>query len=243
MNKFLLVAALLVAVASHAFAGHAEEKAASEATRQAFLAELQTYFDNPALVALKKRIGPHKIYVYENAAALIEAGPSIGVPDSMTIDFLNKMRGIYSRPRNKKIPPFLIFVQDKMIAAGSADIRQRTVAHELMHALDFEVLRVSMSTEFKAAYDKDMAWLKKFTDEETGEKERKRTADIAKIFEHYLSAPKEAWAEVGARIIFPHANKKNTASFEDIFRNTYVFVRAKLQAEGISTAPVAAKTP
>jgi hypothetical protein len=36
MKKVLVVAALLIAVASPAFAGLAEEKAASEATRQAF---------------------------------------------------------------------------------------------------------------------------------------------------------------------------------------------------------------
>jgi hypothetical protein len=95
-----------------------------------------------------------------------------------------------------------------MIATGSTEIRQRTVAHELMHALDFEVLRVSSSADFRATYDKEIAALKKFTDEEVGDKDRKKTADITKAFEHYLSAPKEAWAEVGARIIFPHSNKR-----------------------------------
>jgi hypothetical protein len=122
-----------------------------------------------------------------------------------------------------------------MIATGSTEIRQRTVAHELMHALDFEVLRVSSSADFRATYDKEIAALKKFTDEEVGDKDRKKTADITKAFEHYLSAPKEAWAEVGARIIFPHSNKKNAESFENIFSNTYVLVRDKLRVERIWT--------
>jgi hypothetical protein len=56
---------------------------------------------------LIKRIGLHKVHLYENADALIEAAPSIGVPQSMTVDFLKRMRGIYSQPAaTKKSPRF-----------------------------------------------------------------------------------------------------------------------------------------
>ena len=114
-------------------------------------------FASEALVPLYTRIGDHEIWMYESVDHLRSAGPTM---DFSSQSVTPKICGFYVPYSRYK--PFFAFVHDNM-QLQSAESKQRIVAHEMMHALDYEVLKVSMSQEFKAEFDKDMNNIKKIS--------------------------------------------------------------------------------
>jgi hypothetical protein len=53
----------------------------------------------------------------------------------------------------------------------------------------------------------------------------------------FYQSPAEAWAEAGARLMFPPSNDVSRKNFERIFSNVMMFVKGKLVAEKIIPAP------
>jgi hypothetical protein len=224
MKIFLLFAALLLTSTISRAEFSLEQQ-------EAFGKQLKGYFAAKALVPLYNRIGYHDIWMYETIDHLHDAGIATQIDTP-------KIAGVYVS-RGK--PPFFAFVYDHM-QKQSEESRQRVVAHEMMHALDREVLKVATSSEFKAQLDKDMDNVKKIQSKATGE-QHKLNAKILQYFAYYLAAPEEVWAEVAARVIFPPSHTKNRDNFEKILKNVFVYVRAKLASEGIFPPRASAPAP
>lgn len=228
MKKFLWLAVLLLT----STIAHAELSLDQE---QAFGKELKRLFASEALVPLYTRIGDHEIWMYESVDHLRSAGPTM---DFSSQSVTPKICGFYVPYSRYK--PFFAFVHDNM-QLQSAESKQRIVAHEMMHALDYEVLKVSMSQEFKAEFDKDMNNIKKIQGKATGE-QHKTNAKVLQVFAYYLAKPEEAWAEAAARAIFPPSNTKDRDNFEKILKNVVAYARAKLIAEKlVITRPASAR--
>jgi hypothetical protein len=224
----VLAALLLTSTIAHAPA-HAEFTLEQE---QAFGTELKELFASEALAPLYTRIGDHDIWMYETVDHLRNASSTMGFPSN---NITPKTWGFYVKLNNSFKKPFFAFVYGNM-KSGSKESKRRVVAHEMMHALDYEFLKVSASPEFKAELDKDMNYVKNVQSKATGEK-RKSNAKILENNDYYMT-PIEAFAEAGARAIFPPSNTHNRENFAKIFKNVLAYTRAKLIAEKIIFQPL-----
>jgi hypothetical protein len=139
----------------------------------------------------------------------------------------------------------LVFVE-KSMSALSAEHQYRVVLHEMMHLYDFEVNpEKSKAKAFVAAFQKDKAKVTAYLKGNDVSEDDRR---IVLAYAHYLEAPKEAFAEAGARLISPPTNQNARENFFAIFANVTAYVEAQLRKDGIVTnapasKPVEAKAP
>jgi hypothetical protein len=132
----------------------------------------------------------------------------------------------------------LVFIA-KNVMRLDAEEQFRVVLHEMVHLYDFErKVDKSQAPAFVAEFKKDIAYIK---DVLRSSSERKEYDDIkiALAYSHYMDAPKEAFAEAGARLISPPSNQHDRRNFFVMFPNTTRYVYEMFAREGIVSRSLA----
>ena len=206
VTKFLRAAISVagLAVMLNVSAAQAVDAENYEATVE-FAKQIANCYDM-APPALLVRAGNPKVIVVKDFGTFTKLDTVIGLPAGYVHKpFAGKALGI----RNKSdVVRSLIFAEDKL--KHEADYTCKLVHHELMHLYDMKydasTAEKSGRPEFQEAYKADViqanAYLKKIT--MTGYQQ-----ELTDYYRYYMSSSMEAFAEVGATILYLHPQSRH----------------------------------
>jgi hypothetical protein len=197
----------------------------------AYVTQVQKMYANLPKT-LRDQLGEFPIFVYPTMASFKARGAAqqAGLPPVATQIAANGAVAVTYKLDNSGYRTIVVFQKD--MQKNTLEYQQRTIAHEAMHMLDFSKLHQQSGSDgpaFRQAMQEDMEMNKAVM------KGNNRLTSFFKGYAgYYAAAPRELFAELGARIMFPPADNEDREMFVEImFPKSAAHVRNVLLTTGI----------